>query len=357
MILPALTIALGLIAGFLLIRHIPPCPPAEARSQESVSIIIPARNEEKTLPRLLRSIIDSATRPLEVVVVDDGSTDHTAEVAASLGAHVFPSVERPAGWTGKSWACYQGAQCATGEVLLFLDADTYFLPGGLERLVSCWSWQRDRRLVLSVLPYHATNAACEQLSLFFNVLMAAGAGGFGPLSTPRLFGQSLCISKDTYFAAGGHAAVRGIVLENLRWASKLRDCGARIICLGGKDTLHTRMFPDGFQQMSESWAKAFFQGAADSGHMVLFMAIAWISALWSAAALLIIPSNYGQARSGRPIHSFEYADRLDDSPAWQLPGFYLSALSATTCLLLHYLCAAAARHALGRKAMWRGRQV
>ena len=187
--------------------------------------------------------------------------------------------------------------------------------------------------------------------------MAAGAGGFGPLSAPRLFGQSLCISKDTYFAAGGHAAVRGIVLENLRWASKLRDCGARIICLGGKDTLHTRMFPDGFQQMSESWAKAFFQGAADSGHMVLFMAIAWISALWSAAALLIIPSNCG--RFGPAVLYLLFSMQI----AWMTRQ--LGSYRVFTCLLyplpLAYYCVifarSAARHALGRKTMWRGRQV
>lgn len=357
MMLPALLCALGLPAGFLLIRRIPTFPPANPDIKESVSIIVPARNEELNLPRLLQSIFHSATRPVEVVVVDDGSTDKTAAVAASLGARVLTSLERPVGWTGKSWACYQGAQCATGEVLLFLDADTYFLPGGFERLVSCWRREHDRRLVLSVLPYHAMNAAYEQLSLFFNILMAAGAGGFSPVSTPRLFGQSLLISKDGYFAAGGHAAVRGVVLENLRWASGLRDGGARILCLGGKGALHMRMFPEGFRQMSESWAKAFLQGAADSGRMVLVMAIAWISALWSTVLLLIMPFNYG---------------RLSLALAYVLFGVQIAWIvrrlgnyRVFTCLLfplpLAYYCVifgrAATRRALGRKAVWRGRQV
>lgn len=357
MMLPALMCALGLPAGLLLIQRIATCPPAEPCTEESVSIIIPARNEERNLPRLLQSIAHSAIRPQEVVVVDDGSADETAAVAGNMGARVLNLGGRPVGWTGKSWACYRGAQCARGEVLLFLDADTYFLPGGLERLVSCWSRERDRRLVLSVLPFHATIAGYEQLSLFLNILMAAGAGGFSPVSAPRLFGQSLLISKDAYFAAGGHAAVCGIVLENLRWASVLRDHGARILCLGGKGTLHSRMFPEGFHQMSESWAKAFLQGAADSGPMVLVMAIAWISALWSTVLMLLMPSDYG--RFSVALVYVLFSAQI----AWI--SRQLGTYRVFTCLLyplpLAYCCVilgrAALRRAVGRKAVWRGREV
>lgn len=74
-----------------------------------------------------------------------------------------------------------------------------------------------------MLPYHEMIAGYEQMSLLFNLLMAAGAGGFGVSEQPRLFGQSLLIGRETYFAAGGHHAVRGVVLENLRLASVLRS--------------------------------------------------------------------------------------------------------------------------------------
>lgn len=357
MMLAALLCALGLSAGFLLIWRIPTCAPAEPCPQESVSIIIPARNEEQNLPRLLESIHRSAIGPVEVLVVDDGSTDNTAEMAARLGARVIASAETPAGWTGKSWACYQGAQSAAGDVLLFLDADTYFVPGGFDRLLSCWSRNSDRHLVLSVLPYHAMDTGYEQLSLFFHVLMAAGAGGFSPLSAPRLFGQFLLISRDLYFSAGGHAAVRGVVLENLRWAGTLRDSGARILCLGGRGTLHMRMFPEGYQQMSESWAKAFLQGATDSGVLVLVLAIVWISALWSVALLLILPGHAG--RLGLALGYVLLSVQL----FWTTRS--LGSYRVASCLLypvlLFYYCfifgRAAARRALGRKTVWRGRPV
>jgi 4,4'-diaponeurosporenoate glycosyltransferase len=357
MILPALLCALGLPAGFLLIRRIPTCPPAQPHAGGSLSIIIPARNEEQNLPRLLTSIGRSANRRAEVLVVDDGSTDNTAALATSFGARVLTAPAKPAGWTGKSWACYHGAQNAVGELLLFLDADTYFLPGGLDRVVSFWLRERDPRLVLSLLPYHAMNATYEQLSLFFNILMAAGAGGFGALATPQLFGQSLVISKHAYFGAGGHAAVRGVVLENLRWASRLRKCGARILCLGGQGTLHMRMFPEGFRQMSESWAKAFIQGAADSGGPVLVFAILWISALWSSTLLMIMPRDYG-----RLSLALVYL-LLVLQIAWlaRRLGSYRVLTSLLFPLPLAYYCVvfgrAGARQALGRKTMWRGREV
>ncbi len=349
--------ALGLAAGFLLIGRIPTCPPAQLCAATSLSIIIPARNEEQNLPHLLESIVHSVTRPVEVLVVDDGSTDNSAAVAANLGARVLTSAEKPAGWTGKSWACYQGAQNATGQLLLFLDADTYFLPGGLDRVIGRWLCERDRRFVLSLLPFHEMHSAYEQFSIFFNILMAAGAGGFGAVTTPRLFGQSLVISKEAYSAAGGHAAVRGAVLENLRWASTLRDSGNRILCLGGRGTLHMRMFPEGYRQMSESWAKAFTQGAADSGSIVLILAIVWISALWSTSLLLIFPPIFG-----RLSPALEYLI-LTLQITWLASR--LGNYRVLTCLLfplpLAYYCLifgrASARRALGRKAVWRGREV
>jgi 4,4'-diaponeurosporenoate glycosyltransferase len=356
MIAPILC-ALGLLAGVLLIRRIPTCPPAQRHRAANLSIIIPARNEEQNLPRLLDSIAASTVRPAQVLVVDDGSTDGTASVARNRGACVLTSASLPPGWTGKSWACHQAALVASGELLLFLDADTYFTAGGLERLIACWMREQDQRLVVSLLPYHEMEAAYEQFSLVFNLLMAAGAGGFGFVAPPRLFGQSLLIAKETYLAAGGYSAVRSIVLENLRLAGLLRVSGARTLCLGGRGTLHMRLFPEGFHQMSESWAKAFIQGAADSGGWILVSAIIWISALWSTALLLIAPRDYGRlalatvylmlslqlASFARQLGNYRFAICL----LYPLPLAYYTFIFGLS----------AARRGLGRKTVWRGREV
>ncbi len=357
MALIALLSVIGLGSGFLLIWRVPVCRGVVAGEIPGVSIIIPARNEERNLPRLLHSVSAAAAPNAEVIVVDDGSTDKTAALAAQLGARVITPAPKPEGWTGKAWACDQGARSATRELLLFLDADTYFEPGGLHRLLASWQGEKDSALVLSVLPYHAMEEAYEQLSLFFNLLMAAGAGGFGVSGKPRLFGQSLLMATQLYFSAGGHAAVRGSILENLRWAGLLRRRGARIRCLGGKGTLSMRMFPEGHAQMTESWSKAFVQGAADSGPVVLLSSIAWISALWTTTLLLLMPHDYGRVSLAvlyllfaaqiiwlsRSLGNF----RLLGCLFFPIPLFYYCVVFARS----------AWRRALGRKSQWRGREV
>ncbi len=357
MILATLLGIVGLAAGLLLLWHIPTCPAALPDAAVSVSVIIPARNEEANLPRLLRSLSASASLTVEVLVVDDHSSDHTAEIARVSGATVISAEPLPAGWTGKAWACYQGAQQASGELLLFLDADTYFAHGGLNRLVARWLREGDQRLAISLLPYHVMQAAYEQWSLFFFLQMAAGAGGFGALSRARLFGQSLLIPRQTYFAVNGHAAVRGFVLENLNLASLLAEAGQRTMCLGGRNTLQMRMFPEGCRQMSDSWTKAFVHGATASGDKVLAFSAVWISSLWMAAFLVVI------SWSSFPTYFLLAYLLLGGQTYWL--GRQLGNYRLHTCLLyplpLAYYCIlfarSAMRRATGQKTIWRGREV
>ncbi len=281
----ALACILGLAAGFLLLWRIPLCPAVSAGSAPTASVIIPARNEERNLPHLLGSIQDSGILPREVIVVDDASCDGTALVARSAGARVIPSQPLPPGWTGKTWACHQGAAAAADDLLLFLDADTYFEPAGLAKLIA--SGQTEQHAALSLLPYHVMQRPFEELSLFFNVLMAIGAGGFGAIGNPRLFGQSLLIRRALYQRCGGHAAVRNTILENLAMSSHLEAAGASCVCLGGRGTLNVRMFPDGLAQLCEGWTKAFADGAAAADPVVLGVSIAWLSALCSICISLI----------------------------------------------------------------------
>ncbi|MFP5227358.1 MAG: glycosyltransferase family 2 protein [Acidobacteriota bacterium] len=354
MIAPLLC-SVGIVAGFLLIGRMRTCPPALPFAIPSLSIIIPARNEERNLPRLLASIGSSALRPAEVVVVDDGSSDNTAAIASGFGATVLHSAPLPQGWNGKTWACHQGTEQTRGDLLLFLDADTWFVSGGLNRLIAMWERMRDPTVVLSLLPWHAMKAGYEQLSLFFNLLMASA--GFAIPARPRLFGQSLLLTREMYVASGGHAAVRGLVLENFVLADRFRNAGARLVCLAGAGTLHMRMFPDGSNQMRESWAKGFALGAAHSESLVVACSIVWISALWSTVSLLLVPFDYG--RIGLLLVYLLLAAQL----AWL--SRRVGSFHPLTCLLypvpLAYFCGvfavSAARRARGRASSWRGRAV
>jgi glycosyltransferase involved in cell wall biosynthesis len=87
----------------------------------TVSVVIPARDEEKNLPTLLRSLGRPKAGFCEWIVVDDGSQDRTAQIAQEHGATVIRALPLPKGWTGKAWACHQGALASQGKVLLFLD--------------------------------------------------------------------------------------------------------------------------------------------------------------------------------------------------------------------------------------------
>ena len=101
-----------------------------------VSIIVPARNEAKNLPRLIHSIRAQRVWPQEVIVVDDDSEDKTADIAKEMGARVITSEPLPEGWRGKTWACHQGAKEAKGKTLLFLDADTWLEDHGYKNLLN-----------------------------------------------------------------------------------------------------------------------------------------------------------------------------------------------------------------------------
>jgi 4,4'-diaponeurosporenoate glycosyltransferase len=355
MIWPALLCAVGLPAGFALLRRIPLCPAADRLDTRRISLIVPARNEESNLPRLLGSLQES--RLGQFIVVDDHSTDRTGEVASSFGAQVVQAAALPSGWTGKTWACHQGAAAATGDALLFLDADAWFAPGGVERLLTAFSASPDKRVAISLVPWHVLQRPYEQLSLFFQLLMAMGAGGFGWLGKPRLFGQCLLIRRELYQASGGHEGVRQFILENFMLAARVEAAGARVVCRGGKGVLNVRMFPDGFAQMCESWTKAFAAGAAGTAPAILISSIVWMSAMISTLILLVTPMPVGHwflaavyllyvlqlAWMARQLGTYHWLICL----AYPVPLIFYFAIFGRSFY----------RRALGRSVTWRGREL
>ncbi len=246
-----------------------------------LSLIIPARNEEKNLPRLLESLKDQSIQPLEIIVVDDASHDGTAEVAKRLGARVISSKPLPEGWRGKTWACHQGAQAATGEWLLFLDADTWFEPDGLRRVLT--EYAAAGRGALSLAPYHVVPGFHEQFSAFFNLVMLAGTGAFtllGDRLTPRgLLGQFLLIERPAYHRVGGHEVVKGRILENFWLAEQLRSAGVPLRCRSGRGVLAFRMYAQGWAELVEGWTKGFASGAGQTPRPILMLVIAWTTGL------------------------------------------------------------------------------
>lgn len=271
LILLLVTLALW-AAGFFLLPRLRPCQEAGGlESVPGVSVVIPARDEEHNLPALLGSLAGQSARPREILVVDDGSTDRTAEVATQLGARVIASQPLPAGWRGKTWACHQGAQAASGDLLCFVDADTWFEAGGLARVLACY-----RGGAFSVGPWHAVRKPYENLSLFFNLNMVAGT------VPDRLFGQMLLVAREDYQRVGGHAAVRGRILENFQLAQQFSAAGVRVRSVAGRGAIAFRMYPGGIGELVAGWVKGFASGAGQTPRATLWLMVAWMSALMTA---------------------------------------------------------------------------
>jgi 4,4'-diaponeurosporenoate glycosyltransferase len=293
------------ILGFLFLFRISYCRVSVRRDSHrpGVSVIIPARNEEHALPNLLNSLLGQLSCQDEAIVVDDHSEDRTKEVAESSGVKVLESLPAPEGWIGKAWACFQGASIASGEILVFLDADTVLEKNGLDNIIETYV---EKDGVLSVQPYHKMRRLYEQLSAFFNLSAMAGIGTFtilGRRVNPiGLFGPVVAIQRQYYVHSGGHSTVKGEILDDVAFGSELQKKGMEVHCLGGKRTISFRMYPNGIRDLINGWSKGFAMGAAKTSTPLLIMIVLWIcGSIGTTRSLIesiIVTNNLQIAMSG-----------------------------------------------------------
>ncbi|MBN1225909.1 MAG: glycosyltransferase [Deltaproteobacteria bacterium] len=268
------------LLGFVFFFRIPVChkKPLNSITRPTVSIIVPARNEESNIINLLRSLKGQIKVDDEIIIVDDHSEDNTAAVAKQKGARVIKSSEMPRGWTGKTWACYQGARKAAGKVIFFLDADTIIEEDGLDTILSNYI---ENDGVLSIQPYHEMHKLYEQFSAFFNLVLMAAMGSFtifGKIIQPiGLFGPVIVMEKKFYLQIGGFEKVKGEILEDLAFGAEFKKQGVKLHCYGGRGTASFCMYPGGISQLVTGWSKGFAMGAAKTSIPVLIMIIAWIT--------------------------------------------------------------------------------
>jgi chlorobactene glucosyltransferase len=206
----------------------------------SLSIIVPARNEAANLRRLLPSLTATAyPGQWELIVVDDNSTDETADVARELGARVICLENLPKGWQGKPFACHQGAEAASGDWLLFTDADTLHEPSAPAQVVAyALSRQLDG---LSVFLKQITIGVIDSLAL--TVAFSGLCAGLGS-NSPLLNGQYILLCHDVYNESDGYAAVSGEVLEDLALGQHLSKLGYQVPMLRGEHVASVRMYDD-----------------------------------------------------------------------------------------------------------------
>jgi chlorobactene glucosyltransferase len=193
----------------------------------------------------------------------------------------------PAGWFGKQWACATGAAQARGELLLFIDADTWHAPDLLPRAVHA---MRERGAdLLSVAGRQETHSFWERLvqpQIFWMLL--ARYGGTEAIARARrpenviAAGQFLLITRTAYDALGGHAAVRDKVAEDLALAQRLRRAGGRIAMVLGREKLSTHMYAS-LRELVAGWGKNVYAGGIDA------MPGGAVGRLFYPLALLLFP--------------------------------------------------------------------
>ena len=245
----------------------------------SISVLIPARDEEGRIGHLLQSLTNQTVQPEEILVLDDHSADGTAG-AVRAWKQRLPSLkllkgkELEAGWLGKSFACHQLAYKAQGSWFLFLDADTALEPDAIAAVRSeaermkrgmisgfpktlCTSWLE--KLVVPMMPF---TIACH-LPLRFaarakDPKFAAACGGF------------ILIERDTYFTSGGHEAIRSSLLDDMDLARQVKKKGMPMRLLRIHPFVSVRMY-EGNKEVWNGYRKNIFPGINRSWLLFTFL--------------------------------------------------------------------------------------
>jgi hypothetical protein len=238
-----------------------------------VSLVIPARDEARSIERCVASALASDYPRLEVIVVDDHSSDGTGEIVRAMAdrdvrLRVVVPAPLPDGWFGKQWACAAGAAAARGAILGFMDADTRQAPGLVTRVVNAMM-SRGADL-LSVAGTQELGSFWERLvqPQIFSVMLQR-FGGTEIVTHSRFAsqkianGQCIWLTRDAYDALGGHAAVRDKVAEDLALAQHAFRAGRNVVLVLGLDQLSTRMYTS-LRELAEGWGKNLYAGGRDA---------------------------------------------------------------------------------------------
>jgi len=260
-----LVVGLNLIANLRMVEKATPSR-VNPTGLEWVSVLVPARNEARNIRRCLESLLAQDYPLMEVLVLDDGSTDETPEIVAEMARRdprlrLIPGQPLPAGWMGKNFACHQLAREARGEWLLFTDADTVHHPQAVSWALT--AAKENRADLVTLVPRAVTHTFGEQLLLPiipFGILglfpLALGARLRIPALTMAI-GTFLLFRRETYERIGGHAAVRGEIAEDVVLARRVRRHGGRVVLLDGADYLDVHFY-QGFWESWHGLAKSAF---------------------------------------------------------------------------------------------------
>lgn len=334
----------------------------------TLSVLIPARNEEANIERCLASILAQDYPGVEVLLLDDASTDGTRAIVERLAAsdprlRCIPGAPLPEGWTGKNHACHQLAQEARGDLLLFTDADTKYEQGSLQRLAA--EAQRDRADLLSLIPDQRMASFWERVFMPMLQFVTMCYLPFPLLARARSSslamanGQCMLFRRSAYDRVGGHATFRASLVEDVWLARAVKREGLRLRVHDGAGAVSCRMY-DSLDAIREGFSKNLFPGLNAS------MPLAAGVFLWSFASgvlpFLLLPA--GALSVVRESDWYTHAVlasllmlaiRLLLALRFRQPLFSVLLHPLAQLLFLHILAVSAFRFRSGRGTAWKGR--
>jgi glycosyltransferase involved in cell wall biosynthesis len=342
-------------------------PPQDAESTEAVSVLIPARNEESAIAECVRAVLASESVDLELIVLDDHSTDRTAEIVAEM-ARTDPRLrlafapDLPAGWCGKQFACFSAARVARNPILCFIDADVRLTSLGLARMIA--QMRRANCYLLSGFPRQITCTPLEQLLL---PLMHFLLLGFLPIAQMRRSiapslaagcGQLILADKAAYQKLGGHSAIRSSRHDGITLPRAFRSAGFKTDLCDATSVASCRMYRNGGEVVN-GLLKNATEGIAAPRVILPFSFLLFAGQV--LPVLLLLYASLGPATTGVKLiaagaTAVSFLPRLVAATRFRQP--WLAALfhPLAIILLLAIEWLAFFRSLLGFPESWKGRR-
>jgi glycosyltransferase involved in cell wall biosynthesis len=251
------------------------------QNSATISVLIPARNEEKNLTQLLAKITAFKSQPHEIIIYDDGSTDHTADIVLSYAKKfnfikLIRGSELPHGWLGKNHACFHLAQNATGEFLLFLDADVHIGENVFSRAVAFL--KKYNLDLLSIFPKQILVSLGEKLSIpLMNWILLS----LLPLPLVRRSknpafsaanGQFMLFRAESYKKMQPHEKFKAHKVEDIAISRFYKKSGLKTATLLGDDDIQCRMYTN-LGESINGFSKNVFQFFGNSKAATIFFAL------------------------------------------------------------------------------------
>lgn len=361
---------------------IPESRPASSETLPKISVIVPVRNEARNIRRCLVAL-DSQTYPnLEVIVVDDRSTDGTPKILAEYTAtsqrnhqrresptfRIVQGSDLPPGWAGKPHALNQGYAVAKGEWLCFIDADTFASPHLITSTFNAANFfQAD---LLSILTYQELNTFWEKVIL--PIVFTALSVGFPAerVNDPQkpdaiANGQFILIPRSVYQAVGSHQAVRSEIAEDRALAALVKRSGYRLVIADGRDFARTRMYTS-LPEIWEGWTKNIFLGLRDRLWLLALGAVVGLIGalalpLWTILSFYLAFSGSGWMADLAAVQSiilwgYILFKRIQASLAMDISPWYALTLPLGAFVFTLMMLTSAYRVLSGRGVTWRGRR-